>query len=117
MNRLSSASRKIGGFVGSRDNFPVNLKARLKELKVKQNELADRLKVTEAVVSQWINGRSIPEWDRLDEIAKILFLEPDALLRDPKKNKQEERRKIERETRLRIAKEIVKGLDEDIFKK
>lgn len=39
---------------------------------ITQTELARRLKVSQANISQWENGEAMPRADKLPEIAKVL---------------------------------------------
>lgn len=45
-----------------------------------QKELADSLGVSKQAVSHWQNGKSIPTWDRLEEMALLFDTTPEALL-------------------------------------
>lgn len=56
------------------------ISVRRKELKITQNELADKLYVTHQAVSKWENGKSIPSIEILYELTKLFEVSIDYLL-------------------------------------
>ncbi len=51
-------------------------------LKMTQQELADRMHVTVQAISQWENNRTQPDLDKITDLAKILRMTADELLGD-----------------------------------
>lgn len=59
-----------------------NIRMARNESKLSQNTLAEKLCVTQQTVSDWENGKKIPQADRLIEIAEILSISVSQLLYD-----------------------------------
>ncbi len=59
-----------------RDVIPRNIKIMLAARGMNQSDLADRLGVTRAQVSNWMTGRSGMTLERLDQIAELLHTTP-----------------------------------------
>lgn len=56
------------------------LKELIKNKNITQNELADKLKIGKSSLSMYINGKQLPKWDVLKEIASIFNVTTDYLL-------------------------------------
>ena len=54
----------------------------LKKANMKQKDLASRLKVSEAAVSSWVSGLHKPTIETIKEIAKIIDVEVNEIIRD-----------------------------------
>ena len=52
------------------------LKALRKEKKMSQEKLGSQLNISKVAVSNWENGKSFPTMDNLNELAKVLDVEP-----------------------------------------
>ena len=59
-----------------------------KEKKLTQQDLADKLGVTDRAVSHWENGRRLPDYSLLKDISKELNISINELLRLKKKLKK-----------------------------
>jgi len=62
------------------DIFRTNVRRRLAEKGMRQRELATRLDVTDAYVSQILSGRSVPGLEVIEKIAGALETTPQYLL-------------------------------------
>jgi transcriptional regulator with XRE-family HTH domain len=62
--------------------FGENLSLWLQRRKLKQVELARFVGVSEAAVSRWVDGRSLPTCETLDKISLALEIPVSALFRD-----------------------------------
>ncbi|WP_413627922.1 YxeA family protein [Fructilactobacillus vespulae] len=62
-------------------DFHNNLKSKRKELKLTQQELADKLHVTRQTLSRWENNLGYPNLDTLIELSNILKTPLDSLLK------------------------------------
>lgn len=62
--------------------FSVNLRDQLYLKRMSQSELAKKLDVTEASVSKWVQGSSIPRAKKMDEICRVLKCSIDDLTID-----------------------------------
>ena len=58
------------------------IRQRREDLGMTQQELADKLLVTVQAVSQWENGKTQPDSDRIPQLAKLLRTTADDLLDD-----------------------------------
>ena len=65
-----------------RENFAANLKRLLQERKMTQRSLAEKLGMTEAMVSKWTNKAGFPEERQIERVAKILGVPFAALFSD-----------------------------------
>ena len=66
--------------VALKDTFVANLRELLRERKMSQSDLAERLHVTPAYVSHLIHGRRTPQLETLEKLAKALSCHPSELL-------------------------------------
>ena len=64
----------------SLSRFPENLKKALADGNKTQQDLADKLKTTQATVSRWLNGINEPDFQTLLEICVYLDETPNSLL-------------------------------------
>lgn len=64
--------------------FIRNVRARMAELGINQQELADRLNVGKSYVSQMLSGYRRPGLESLEMFAKALDMEPADLIREKK---------------------------------
>lgn len=58
--------------ISTKELFIYNLKRYLKEHKLTQRDLAEKLHVSTATVSDWINGNKNPTFENIDKIANVL---------------------------------------------
>lgn len=63
-------------------NLGTKIAAKRKDIGLSQIEFADRLSVTRQTVSRWENGTVMPDIDKISDIAEILGVSCDYLLRD-----------------------------------
>ncbi|MCR5739256.1 MAG: helix-turn-helix domain-containing protein [Lachnospiraceae bacterium] len=63
-------------------NLGTKIAAKRKDIGLSQIEFADRLLVTRQTVSRWENGTVMPDIDKISDIAEILGVSCDYLLRD-----------------------------------
>lgn len=66
---------------GGRNMFSENLVALRKQRGYSQEELANRLGVSRQAVSKWESGQSVPDLDRVVEIADLFYVNIDTLVR------------------------------------
>ena len=59
-----------------------NLRARRRELKMTQRELAERLGVSRQAVSKWEGAQSTPDLERILQLARLFGVTTDYLLKD-----------------------------------
>ena len=71
-----------------------NIKTYRKQNNLTQQQLADRLGVTHQTVSNWENGRSMPNLDTLSDISKKLNIDINYLLYGKKTDNEELKKKI-----------------------
>ena len=62
-----------------------------KELGITQVELADKMAVTRQTVSRWESGAALPDVEKISQIATILNVSCDYLLKDDVENSVEEK--------------------------
>lgn len=62
---------------------------RRKELELTQQELADKLFVSDKVISKWETGKSVPDTSILVELAKVLEISLDELLKSGKESTEQ----------------------------
>ena len=62
-----------------------------KELGITQVELADKMAVTRQTVSRWESGAALPDVENISQIATILNVSCDYLLKDDVENSVEEK--------------------------
>lgn len=67
-------------------NLGTKIAAKRKDIGLSQIEFADRLLVTRQTVSRWENGTVMPDIDKISDIAEILGVSCDYLLRDDIEN-------------------------------
>ncbi|MGM7635671.1 LexA family protein [Bacillus sp. Hm123] len=65
-----------------REIFSENLQRVLNERKVDQRVLADHLQVTEASVSQWVQGKKYPRIDKIQRMADFLNVSKSELIEE-----------------------------------
>lgn len=61
-------------------DFPANVRAVLTAKKLRQTELARRLKVSPAMISQWLSGKRRPTLATILRIADALNVRPSRLV-------------------------------------
>ena len=66
-----------------RKNFSGNLERLLQERGLKQRTFAEKVGVSESIVSKWINERIFPEDRQVDRISAVLGVTYEELFRDP----------------------------------
>ena len=71
-----------------------NIKTYREQNNLTQQQLADRLGVTHQTVSNWENGRSVPNLDTLSDISKKLNIDINYLLYGKKTDNEELKKKI-----------------------
>jgi ribosome-binding protein aMBF1 (putative translation factor) len=87
----TKAVAKLQGMVAMSDTlanaFRRNVRVRMVALGLSQSQLADRLRVTPAFVSQMLSGHRNPGLNSLEDFAKALEIDAPELLREnlPKK--------------------------------
>ncbi|HBJ2623041.1 TPA: helix-turn-helix domain-containing protein [Clostridium botulinum] len=64
----------------SMNNISKKIEERIQELNISQRELAEKVCVTEATISRYINGERIPRGDIIPKIAKSLKVTADYLV-------------------------------------
>lgn len=67
--------------------FRRNVRARMDTLELSQADLAERLRVTPAFVSQMLSGYRNPGLNSLEDFAKALETEAADLIREPSRKK------------------------------
>ena len=77
--------KKIGQFI----------KERRKEKKLTQEELAEKLRVSNRTISKWENGNSIPDYSIINDLCTALDVSINELLSGEKINKDDYQRKFE----------------------
>ena len=76
-----------------------------KEKNMTQQELADKLNITDRAISHWENGRSMPDAGVILELCKILNINVNELL-SAKKIKEEKYNELAEESLLEMRREI-----------
>lgn len=64
--------------------FRRNARARMEELGLSQNDLAERMRVGKSFVSQMLSGHRHPGLESLESFGKALDIEPADLIREKK---------------------------------
>lgn len=83
-SRYAPRKLGLGGYTRpSKELFRENMDRRIRELDITASELAKRVGVHRAVVSNWLSGNSHPEARFYDDIAKALNTVVSKLFEDP----------------------------------
>lgn len=70
-------------YLGTMD-FPSKLRRRLKDLRLSQQAIADRIGCSQTLVSSWANGRNVPDIHQGLALAKLLETTLDTLVNPDK---------------------------------
>ena len=91
----------------------------IKQAGYRQKEVASRLDVTQAAVSEWVTGRSAPRYGMLVRLAEVLKLQPEWFLSDQSPETAWRKRLIafHEESRHTKFQQVVKVYDQNQFVK
>lgn len=100
-----------------RDAFPVNLQALMQKTGITQSDIRVKLDVPASTVSDWVNGRSYPRVERMQQLADLFGVFMTGLQRDPAEVRENDdlmalREKLCRQPGMRILFDATKNATE-----
>lgn len=100
-----------------RDAFPINLQAFMQKTGIQQTDICNKLDVPASTVSDWVNGRSYPRVDRMQQLADLFGVFMTDLQRDPDEVKERDdlmslRDQLRRQPGMRILFDASRGATE-----
>lgn len=85
------------------------LKALLKDNRMTQEDLAERLDVSRQAVGKWVNDKGIPEVGKLVQISNLFGVSTDYLLKEDYEEKNVPKEKSTSESGYYVSREMLEG--------